>query len=297
MINNLISNIKSKINTVKEENNNYNNLLKTSKKLENLNQIPNLSNNIIKSKINIILNDCPDLNKDKAILINKLIPINETYLTIMYSIELLTNKEYWIVPTNKHIWFINNTSYTIIQYNNINILTIIRNNLMSKSVNLNNILFEINGNTNKINNFISILTNETIRNNTIINKTKYLCETIPIYQNINTNNSGISIDNNNNIVFHTKENNYKYNKTEIINYEILIDNNTIYSKNQSQNNHITSFQNDCYTIKIKITTTNNSFIIPILEENALNTKYSSNSTIYIDSITFAKEIINKLNEI
>ena len=168
---------------------------------------------------------------------------------------------------------------------------------MSKIINLNNIILETNGNDRTINTFISILTNQEQREKTIQEKTNYLCNTTPIYQNINKINSGISIDKDNNIVFHTKTNNYKYNKNDIINYELLIDNNPIINKNQSTTNHITTFQNSCYCITIRITTTTDKFIIPILETNISGTKYSTKDTIFQKEITFAKEIISKIDEL
>ena len=297
MLNNLINNVKNKINTIKEENENYNNILKKKETITNLHPIKELPNQLVEKNINNIMNLCPDLNKEKAILINKVIPISETYLTVMYTKEIITNIEYWLIPTNKYIWIINEKSYGIIPYQNITICNIIKNNLMSKSININNIILEINGNDEKINTFISIITNPNIREHLIKEKTSYLCNIIPIYQSINKNNSGISIDNNNNIVFHTNKENFKYNIKDLENYELLIDNNPIINKNQARNTHITSFQNTCYSISIRITTKDNSFIIPILEPNSFGTKYTNQDSTYQNNIKFAKEIINKLREI
>lgn len=297
MFNNLINNVKNKINTIKIENENYNNLLNNSSKFENLKQLPELRDNIVEAKINNIIKTCPDLNLDKATIINKLIPIDETYLTVMYSKEIITNTEYWLIPTNKYIWIINNQHYGIIPYQNITICNIVKKNIMSKIINLNNIILEINGNDININKFINILTNNSIREEIIKEKTAYLCNIIPTYQIINNINSGISTDLQNNIVFHTKNFNYKYNKNEIINYEILLDNNPIISKNQNNNTHITSMQNNCYSISVRITTKDNKFIIPILEPSALNTKYTPMDSIYKKNITFAKNIIDKLNKL
>ena len=91
--------------------------------------------------------------------------------------------------------------------------------------------------------------------------------------------------------------NFKYNIKDLKNYELLIDNNPIINKNQARNTHITSFQNTCYSISIRITTKDNSFIIPILEPNSFGTKYTNQDSTYQNNIKFAKEIINKLREI
>ena len=297
MFNNLINNIQNKINNIKEENANYNNLLNNSSKFSNLTPIPILNQSIIESKINYITKICPDLNKEKATIINKLIPLQETYLTINYSKEIITNTEYWLVATDKYLWTINQKNYGVISYKNIKTCNIVKNNIMSKIINLNNIILEINGNTENITNFINILSNEQYRNKKINEKTSYLCGITPIYQLINSINSGISIDKNNNIVFHSNTFNYKYTPQEIINYELLLDNTYITGKNNNQKNNITSMQNTCYTISLRITTPNTTFIIPILEQNSMGTKYTRQDSIFQKSMNFAKEIINKLNEL
>ena len=56
-------------------------------------------------------------------------------------------------------------------------------------------------------------------------------------------------------------------------------------------------QNTCYTISLRITTPNTTFIIPILEQNSMGTKYTRQDSIFQKSMNFAKEIINKLNEL
>ena len=297
MFNNLINNIQNKINNIKEENANYNNLLNNSSKFSNLTPIPILNQSIIESKINYITKICPDLNKEKATIINKLIPLQETYLTINYSKEIITNTEYWLVATDKYLWTINQKNYGVISYQNIKTCNIVKNNIMSKIINLNNIILEINGNTENITNFINILSNEQYRNKKINEKTSYLCGITPIYQLINSINSGISIDKNNNIVFHSNTFNYKYTPQEIINYELLLYNTYITGKNNNQKNNITSMQNTCYTISLRITTPNTTFIIPILEQNSMGTKYTRQDSIFQKSMNFAKEIINKLNEL
>lgn len=287
----------NKINDIKEENKKYNEILKKSTTFTNLKKLPDLSNTQIKKNTHNITTICPDINIEKATIISKIIPIEETYLDILYTKEIKTNIDYWLIPTNKYIWIINEKEYGIIPYQNINICNVLKSNLMSKSININNIIIEINGNDNKINNLIQLLTNNDERNKQIEEKTKYLCNIIPIYQSINNNNSGISIDNNNNIVFHSQNENYKISKDELINYEVLIDNISTLSKNQERNTKINSFQNGCYSISLRITTKNNTFQIPILEQNSLGKKYNIHDSIYQNNYNFAKNIVTKLNEL
>ena len=297
MLNELLNSLKNKYQEKREENNTLNKLLDTTSTFETLLPIPELSNNYSEYKTSYITNNCPDINETKAKTITKLIPIDETYLDALYSKELKTNQEYYIIPTNKYLWIINETKYGAFYYNNLT-CTIIKNNLMSKILLLNNILLEVNGTDSKIENFIKIITNTTERNNIIQEKTNYLCGIIPTYQLINSIASGISIDNNNNIVFHTKEKNYKYQIESIENYEILLDNQVYFSKKTASSKTISSFQNSCYQISIRITLKENQMIIiPILLPNTFGTKYDSHNSTFIKNLEFAKTITNKLDEI
>lgn len=297
MLEKLTNSIKNKINTIKEENINYKQLLKTTTIFSNFLPITKNNQEISEHLIYYINSTCPDINITKATLISNLIPIEETYLDVYYVKEILTNKEYFIIPTNLKIWIINKEGYKILDPNKIQI-SIIKNNIMSKSILLNNILLEINGTNEKINKFINIITNPQERQNIILEQTKYLCGIIPIYQKINHINSGISIDKENNIVIHTKETNVKCNIKEIINYELLLDNQLYYSKSNQTKTTITNFFTSCYKITIRITLQNNiQILMPILEQNNFGTKYQSHDTIFKTNINFAITIIKKLEEL
>ena len=297
MFKELINNIKEKYDTKKEEINKLNNLLKTTTTFQNLYKIPNLINEPSSFKISFITNECPDINTEKATIISKLIPIEETYLSVLYAKELLTNQEYYLVPTTKYLWILNTTNYGAYKYDNINI-SIVKNNLMSKIVLLNNILLEINGNNTIINNLLDIIQNQEYREKKINEKTTYLCGLTPSYQLINEIKSGITIDKNNNIVFHSNEKNYKYNIQDIENYEILLDNQIYISKNNTSSTTIRSFQNNCYQISIRITIKDNTIIsIPILQPNSFGTKYNNNDSTFKKSIDFSKKIIEKIKEL
>ena len=295
MFKDLLSKIKSKYTSKKEENNYYNQLLATTSTLKNLNPIPEITRETHEHKITYITNNSPDINKEKANLIANLIPIEETYLTTIYTKEVLTNQEYYLIPTNKYLWIINEKNYGICSYSNL-IGKIIKNNLMSKTILINNVLLEANGNDTKLQTLLSIINDPIEREKIIQEKTNYLCGIIPNYQKINNIYSGISIDINSNIVFHTKQQNIKYHYSDINSYEILLDNQVTYSS--KSNNSIINFQNSCYQISIRIETKDkNILIIPILEPNSFNTKYQHQDTIFQTNLNFAKEIINKLKSL
>ena len=296
MFKNFFNNIQDKYNAKKEENTYYNQLLETTTIFQNLFPITTTTEPT-DYKITFITNDSPDINKDKAKIIANLIPIDETYLTTIYTKEILTNQEYYLIPTNKYLWVINSNCYGAYPYQNLK-CEIIKNNLMSKTILLNNILLEANGTDTKLQTFLSIINNPTDREKIIQEKTNYLCGITPIYQKINNIASGISIDNNSNIVFHTRQENHKIHYSEIESYEILLDNQIAYSSKSNTANKITTFQNNCYQISIRIQNKNNQqILIPILEPNAFNTKYQRQDTIFQTNFNFAKELIDKLKSL
>ena len=297
MLKEILNSIEEKYNTKKEEINKLNNLLDITDTFKNLWETPIKTNTAPEYKINIITEICPDINKEKAITIANLIPYAETYLDIFYIKELKTDIEYSLILTNNYMWIINNKQYGAFPYTNLK-TTIIKNNLMSKIILLNNILIEVNGNNTKINNLINIINDTNYRIKTITTKTQYLKGIIPTYQLINEIQSGISLDNNQNIVFHTKEKNYRYKTNDIDNYEILLDNTVYMSKLKNTSKTIGSFQNTCYQINIRITIKDNTIInIPILPQNTFGTKYNNHDSTFIKKLDFATKIMNILNEI
>ena len=297
LINNITNKVNEKVNTIKEEKEHYNQILETTTTFKNLYPIPTLNLEIPIHKVTTITNDCPDINKEKAELISKLIPIEETFLTVIYTKEIKTNQEYYLIPTNKYLWIINPTTYGAYPYQNLT-CEIIKHNIMGTTILLNNILLEATSTNDKINTLISILTNPNFRENNIKEKTNYLCGITPKYQKINNIYSGISLDNNSNIVFHTKVENFKCTIQDINYYEILLDNSIIFSSKSNTSSRISSFQNSCYQISIRITTKDNQIItLPILEPNAFNTKYQRTDTIFQTNLNFAQEIINILNSL
>lgn len=294
MFKNILNNIQDKYNNIKQENAILDQLLKTTTTFQNLFPISTQNIESQEHKVAYILENCPDINEKKANLITKVIPITETYLTVLYSIEIITNKEYYLIPTNQYLWVISPTHYGAFSYQNLS-CQIIKNNLMSKSILLNNILLEANGNPKKIETFLNIINLPAERESIIKERINYLQGIVPIYQKINKIGSGISIDNQSNIIFHNKEENLKVKKEELLNYEILLDNQVYLSKNSISSKNITNFQNSCYQITIRITTQNKILTLPILEPNAFGNKYNAHDTIFQNSLTFAKDITQKLN--
>lgn len=296
MFNQLLKNIQNKYTTMKQENDNLDTLLNQTTTFQNLFPLPLLKDNYLEQKISFIKNNCPDINEEKAKIISNIIPIQETYLEVFYAKEIISNKEYYLIPTNKYLWVISQTSYGAYSYQNLS-CQVIKNNLMSKIILILNVLLEVNGSSQKIETLINIINDNTIRNSIIQEKTKYLLGITPIYQKINKLNAGLSIDSNNNIVFHNKEDSVKCTPNEITNYEILLDNQVYFSKSSSSSSTMSSFNTSCFQINIRITTPNKIFTIPILEPNSFGTKYNNHDSNFTYSINFAKEIISKIQSL
>lgn len=296
MFNQLIKNIQNKYTTMKQENDNLDTLLNQTTTFQNLFPIPLLKDNYLEQRISFIQNNCPDINEEKAKIISNIIPIQETYLEVFYAKEIISNKEYYLIPTNQYLWIISQTSYGAYSYQNLS-CQVIKNNLMSKIILILNVLLEVNCSSQKIETLINIINDSTIRNSIIQEKTKYLLGITPIYQKINKLNAGLSIDSNNNIVFHNKKDSVKCTPNEITNYEILLDNQVYFSKSSSSSSTMSSFNTSCFQINIHITTPNKIFTIPILEPNSFGTKYNNHDSNFTYSINFAKEIISKIQSL
>lgn len=296
MFNNLINNIQNKLKTIQEETDLYNNVLSSCSILSNLNQFPTITNKDSLINETDLLNICPDLHKERAKLILDFLPLDELYIQVFYSKECKTNKEYFIMTTTKYLWFISNEGYLIYPYDNFR-CTIIKNKFMSKIIKLANFLFEITGTEETITYFINFINDLNFRTTEITNKSNTLCGIIPAYRLINDINSGITLDNSYNIVFHSKEFNYKYNINDIINYELLLDDSCIFEKKNMSKARLTSTKNSCSRMSLRVTTKDNVFTIPILKEGSFQQTYQATSTTYINSINFARTIIDKLNEL
>lgn len=295
MFKELINNVQEKYKRQKEEAALYNDLIEKTSTINKIAPLPAIDKKNITISHQDIVNICPDINDQKAQTIIGTLPIDELYLTVMYSKECKTNKEYFIVPTTKYLWFISLNGYIKYYYENSK-AEIIKSNLLSKILMINNILFEVNGNNEKITNFLNLINNQAIRENLINKKMQTLCGLLPIARHLNNIGSGISFDESRNIVFHTKTFNYKYNIKEISNFELLLDDNVISEKRSYRRVRLTSNKNSCSKIDLRISTIDKVFNIPILEKGTFSKVYQATSNIYIDSINFAKKIMEILDE-
>ena len=253
-------------------------------------------NNKLTISYKLLMDICPDLNENDAIILREVIPIDELILSCVYANECKTNVKFYFIATTKYLWLVNTEGYLQYNYQDLTI-EVIKNSMLSKTILLSNMLFNINGSNEILLAFIKLFQDSNYREEEINRKLEILCNTIPRIFYLNDLASGISIGLNNEIVFHTKTFHYKYNIKDIKNYELLLDNTVIEDKKSNHKNRIMANKNSCYEMMIRITTDNNTFLIPILEKNAFSTLYSSTSKEFIENKEFASNIIDILDDL
>lgn len=296
MFKQLLNQVQNKYKEKLEENEKYKELLN---KVDTLPKFYNYShplNNKPTISYKLLMDICPDLNENDAIILGETIPIDELILSCVYANECKTNIKFYFVATTKYLWLVNTEGYLKYNYQDLTI-EIIKNNMLSKTVLLSNMLFNINGTNEMLLAFIKLFQDSNYRKNEINKKLEILCNTIPRIFYLNDLASGISIGINNEIVFHTKTFHYKYNIKNIKNYELLLDNTVVEEKKSNHKNRITANKNSCYEMMIRITTDNNTFFISILEKNDFSTLYSSTSKEFIENKKFASYIIDILDDL
>lgn len=296
MFKQLFNQVQNKYKEKLEENEKYKELLNNVNTLPKFYNYSHPQNNKLTISYKLLLDICPDLNENDAITLREVIPIDELVLSCVYANECKTKVKFYFVATTKYLWLVNTEGYLKYNYQDLTI-KVIKNSMLSKTVLLSNMLFNINGTNEMLLAFIKLFQDSNYRENEINKKLEILCNTIPSIFYLNSLASGISIDINNEIVFHTKTFHYKYNIKDVKNYELLLDNTVVEEKKSNHKNRITANKNSCYEMTIRITTDDNTFLIPILEKNDFSTLYSSTSKEFIENKKFASYIIDILDDL
>ena len=296
MFKQLLTQVQNKYKEKLEENEKYKELLNKVNTLPKFYSDSHPLNNKLTISYKLLMDICPDLNENDAIILRKTIPIDELILSCVYANECKTNVKFYFVATTKYLWLVNTEGHLKYNYQDLTI-EVIKNSMLSKTILLSNMLFNINGTNEMLLAFIKLFQDSNYREDEINKKLEILCNTIPRIFYLNSLASGISISINNEIVFHTKVFHYKYNIKDIKNYELLLDNTVVEEKKSNHRNRITANKNSCYEMMLRITTDNNTFFIPILEKNTFSALYSSTSKEFRESREFASNIINLLDDL
>lgn len=279
---------------LQEENSRYQALLAKCFLLPKFYSYPLVDREKLTISYQLLMNLCPDLNEKDAVILRSVIPIDEICLSCLYAIECKSSVKFYFVATTKYLWLINIDGYLKYCYSDLS-LTVVKNGLLSKTLSISNMLFDVNGTSDSIVLFIKLLQDATYRENLIQQKLLMFCDTIPCVFYLNNIDSGISIGKNYEVVFHTKTFHYKYSISDIKNYELLLDDMVIREKKSNRRVRITANKNSCYEMVLRITTNEREFVLPILEKSAFVSLYSSTSVEFMESKKFANKLVDLLD--
>lgn len=296
MLKQFFSGIQDKYKKMQDEENKYQELLPKVFTLPKFYSFAPINKKQITISYKPLMNMCVDLNEAAAVVVRGIIPVDEIVLSCLYATECKSNLKFYFVATTKYLWLINTDGY--LKYNYIDLtVSIIKNNLMSKTLLMGNMLFNVSGVSEYILEFIKLFQDINYRNEVISKKIQIFCGTVPKVFYLNNIESGISVGFNSEIVFHTKAFHYKYNIREIQNYELLLDDIVVREKKSNRRGRLTANKNSCYEMILRVTANNQKFVIPILEKTAFTSLYSSTSVEFMENKAFADKLVDLLDDI
>lgn len=292
----LVNKVQEKYQQRREDEAKYQELLTSCATLPQFYSLPKIDKKTFTISYKPLMEECPDLNESDAIVVRGLIPMEEVCLFCLYATECKTNLKFYFVATTSYLWLINKNGYLKYPYQGL-IATKIKEGLMSKTILIGNMLFNIHGLEDKMNEFIRLFQDTNYQSTMLQHQLQFFCNTKPRICYLNDLASGLSIGEHNEIVFHTKQFHYKYDISDIENYELLLDDMVVREKRNKRSTRLTANKSSCYQMSIRITAYNQMFLLPILEKTAFSNAYSSTSIVFIDNKKFADTIINLLDEL
>lgn len=296
MFKELVNKVQEKYQQRREEEAKYQELLTSCTTLPQFYALPNIDKKTFTISYKPLMEGCPDLNESDAIIVRGLIPMDEVCLFCLYATECKTNLRFYFVATTSYLWLINKNGYLKYPYQGL-IATKIKEGLMSKTILIGNMLFNIHGLEDTMNDFIRLFQDTNYQSTMRNQQLQFFCNTKPRICYLNDLASGLSIGEHNEIVFHTKQFHYKYDIADIENYELLLDDMVVREKRNKRSTRLTANKSSCYQMSIRITAYNQMLLLPILEKTAFSNVYSSTSIVFIDNKKFADTIINLLDEL
>lgn len=291
-ISNIYGSAQQKYNDYKDANIAFQNLINSSEDLDGL-MLCNESGIYNIGRQNKIKSLIPSINTEDINKIDRVIPFDETIISVTRVMEAKNKKTYFFVTTNKGIYLTDCVQYKYYNYSDINVLDIVVSGLMSQNVNFNNRAFNFELTDSAFNDLKVFLTNEVVRNEEIANAVSYLCGKEIKKQYINENNIGVTITKDNLVIVHTGISNEMINKKEIKRIDVLTDNTVIITRGENENKMLSSKQG-CYEMTLKIILESREIILPVIPRNDLNTMYMREDTKYNNNLEFCKRIIDEL---
>lgn len=295
MFKELLNNVQNKYKEQKEEEEKYRKLLVTSDTLPSFNAFFEVDSTKKIIGYKLLMDKCPELNLDDAVIVSKAIPIDEIPIFCFYATECKKNIKFYFVATTSCLRLINKEGYIKFNYSDLTV-EIIKKGLLNKTLFINNILFNVNGVNETLLDFIKFLQDVDYRENIIKEKLKIFCGSSPSIFYLNDIGTGISIGKNNEIVFHSKDNHYKYSIKDIINYELLCDDTVVRVKKSNHKVKLIANKNSCYSMSIRVTVPDNVLVLPIIEKSDFNTLYTSTNSVFIDNKKYANKLMDLLDD-
>ena len=296
MLKELLNGVQEKYRKKQEEDIKYQELLQTAVSLPAFCSLPVIDKKTFTISYKILMELCPDLNESAAIIVRRVIPIDEICLSCLYAIECKTNLKFYFIATTKYLWLIHSNGYLKYSYTDLTV-QLVKNGLMSKVLLIANMLFDVHGLNDVVGQFIMLIQDASYRDELISKELQLFCGTVPRVFYLNDIASGISLGENNEIVFHTKEFHYKYFINDIKNYELLLDDMVVREKRSNRKSLLTANKTSCYQMNLRVTTSDRVFLIPIIEKTAFMTLYSSTSNIFMENRDFADKLVNLLDDL
>lgn len=295
MFKELVNKVQEKYQQRREDEAKYQELLTSCTTLPQFYSLPNIDKKTFTISYKPLMEGCPDLNESDAIVVRGLIPMDEVCLFCLYATECKTNLRFYFVATTSYLWLINKNGYLKYPYQGL-IATKIREGLMSKTILIGNMLFNIHGLEDTMNEFIRLFQDTNYQSTMLQHQLQFFCNTKPRICYLNDLASGLSIGEHNEMVFHTKQFHYKYDIADIENYELLLDDMVVREKRNKRSTRLTANKSNCYEMVLRITTNDRKFVIPILEKTAFMTLYSSTSIEFMKNKEFADKLVNLLDD-
>lgn len=242
-------------------------------------------------KEQMILSSCISLNVEKARLINKALPIDETVIGVRTGKEAKTQIEYSFVATDKRVWIINKSEYTTIEYGDIKGCEIVNKGLMTQGVKFDDKAFVLDGNENEVKTFLDLVKNEEYRMSIIGHRIAYLSGVVPRRQILNIHMKGLTIADEGVIVLHDGTNNMVVNIKSVIGAQVLINDMVVFSKGRTENSSFMSSPMEARKMAVKIALTTGEFLIETMSQNMMNTSYKREEATYIKNYDFSKSLV------
>lgn len=244
-----------------------------------------------------ILNSCLTINVEKAKVINRIIPIDETVIDVKSGKESQTEIEYSLVATDKRLWLVNKNEYMIMEYDSIKDCEVINKGIMTQGVKFDDKAFVLDGNETDVKRFFDILKNPEFRRDVISHKISYLMGVIPKRQVINMNMKGITVGDNGAVVLHNGTENKVVNVKDIVSVQLLVNDTAALIRGKTDSSNFMSSPMEARKMAVKVVLGMGDYIIETMPQNMMNTSYKREDGTYINNYNFSKKVVDTLGEL